>query len=113
MRLKSIDYAQFQGTDREWRLEGLTLGPINLIVGKNATGKTRVLRIINGLGKLVSGRQKPSELTTGTYRTTFEHEGHLFHYILDYHERKVVTEEFRDGERTLLRRAVGGAGRSF
>jgi energy-coupling factor transporter ATP-binding protein EcfA2 len=113
MRLKSIDYAQFQGTDREWRLDGLTLGPINLLVGKNATGKTRVLNIINGLGKLVSGRQKPSELTTGTYQATFEHEGRLLHYVLDMHERKVVTEEFRDGERTLLRRAVGGAGEIF
>jgi energy-coupling factor transporter ATP-binding protein EcfA2 len=113
MRLKLIDYAQLQGTDREWRLEGLTLGPMNLIVGKNATGKTRVLNIINGLGKLVSGRQKASELTSGTYRTAFEYEGRLLHYTLDIHERKVVTEEFRDGERTLLRRAVGGAGEIF
>jgi energy-coupling factor transporter ATP-binding protein EcfA2 len=113
MRLKSIDYSQFLGTDREWTLQGLTLGPMNLVVGKNATGKTRVLTIINALGKLVSGRQKPSELTTGTFRTTFEHEGHLLHYVLDCRERKVVTEEFRDGERTLLRRAVGGAGEIF
>jgi energy-coupling factor transporter ATP-binding protein EcfA2 len=113
MRLNSISYTQFHGTDREWRLEGLTLRAINLIVGKNATGKSRTLNIINGLAKLVSGRKKPSELTTGTYETTFEHEGRLLHYLMEIQERKVVAEEFRDGERTLLRRAIGGAGEIF
>ncbi len=113
MKLKSINYVQYQNTDRQWRLEGLTLGPVNLIVGKNATGKTRVLNVINGLAKLVSGRKKPSELTTGEYATTFEAEGHLLHYVLKINERKVVAEEFRRGERTLLSRKVGGAGVIF
>src|SRR5258706_16041841 len=113
MRLQSINYAQYQGTDREWRLEGLTLGSVNLLVGKNATGKSRTLNIINGLAKLVSGRRRPTDLTTGTYQTTFEDNGRALHYLIEIHERKVVTEEFRDGERTLLRRAVGGAGEIF
>jgi energy-coupling factor transporter ATP-binding protein EcfA2 len=113
MRLKSINYAQYEGTDREWRLEGLALGPINLIVGKNATGKSRALNVINGLAKLVSGHKKPSELTTGAYQTVFEDSGRFLHYSIEIRERKVVAEEFRDGERTLLRRSIGGAGEIF
>jgi energy-coupling factor transporter ATP-binding protein EcfA2 len=110
MRLKSIDYMQFNGTERQWSLSGLTLGSVNLVVGKNATGKTRTLNIINGLGSLVSGRKKPTELTTGTYRTTFEHDGRLLMYSLDIQDRKVTLEEFRDGDSVLLKRGKDGVG---
>src|ERR1043165_4494266 len=41
VRLKSVQYSERLGTPKEWTLEPLTLGAINLIVGKNATGKTR------------------------------------------------------------------------
>lgn len=113
MRLKAIDYSQFQGTPREWSLSGMTLGSVNLVVGKNASGKTRTLNVIHGLGKLVSGRQKASELTTGRYTTIFEHEGRILHYILEINDWKVTAEEFREGERVLLRRGEGGAGTIF
>jgi len=52
MFLKSIKYAQFGEIPRLWKLEGCTLDNINLIVGKNATGKSRTLNIINGLANL-------------------------------------------------------------
>src|SRR5262249_46313215 len=111
--LNSITYSQFQGTPREWLLSNMTLGSVNLVVGKNASGKTRTLNVIHGLGKLVSGRQKPSELTTGRYTTTFEHEGRLLHYFLDIQDQKVIAEEFRDGTLVRLRRGAGGAGMIF
>lgn len=110
MKLKSIDYTQFDDTDRKWSLSGLTLGSVNLVVGKNATGKTRTLNLINGLGMLASGRKKPAELTTGRYQTTFEHDGRELHYTLEIKDKKVVTEEFKDGDRVLLQRGTGGAG---
>ena len=55
MQLKSISYAQFEGKPEEWSIKDFTFGDINLIVGKNATGKTRTLNIIKALGTLVSG----------------------------------------------------------
>lgn len=74
MRLNAINYSQFEHTPREWVLSGLTLGPVTLLVGKNATGKTRALNIIQELAKLLSGKQKLA-FTSGTYDTTFEHQG--------------------------------------
>ncbi len=113
MRLKSIDYSQFQGTEREWRLTGLTLGPVNLVVGKNATGKSRTLNLINGLANLLGGKKKPNELTTGSYHTTFEHDGRVLHYTLEIQNRAVTKEVFKDGDRVLLERGAGGAGKIF
>jgi predicted ATPase len=109
MRLKSINYSEFDGTPREWSLSGLTLGAINLIVGKNGTGKTRSLNIIVALGNLLSGRQKP-ELTTGTWKAEFEHDDKSLHYLLGLEDRKVIREEFKEGDRTLLQRGRGGSG---
>lgn len=113
MRLKSIDYTQFEGSPRAWSLAGLVLKPMNLIVGKNAIGKTRTLNIIHGLGRLVSGRQMPSELSSGSYRTTFEHEDRVLSYSIEIHENKVISEEFRDDNIPLLSRGAGGVGRIF
>jgi hypothetical protein len=84
-----------------------------LIVGKNATGKSRVLTIINVLGMLVSGRKRPFEIGTGTWQTVFEHDESQLHYVLDIRGKKVVAEEFRHGDVPLLRRDVGGTGKIF
>lgn len=62
MRLKSVSYSEFLGEPKEWSISDFTLEPINLVVGKNATGKTRTLNVLSGLGKLLSGRQKPSDV---------------------------------------------------
>jgi energy-coupling factor transporter ATP-binding protein EcfA2 len=113
MRLKTYNYIQWAGTQREWTLTGLILDQINLIVGKNASGKTRALNVISSLGKLVSGRQKPSELATGVHTATFEHLGRELYYLLNIEGRKVVSEEFRDGDKIQLLRGVGGIGRIF
>ena len=113
MRLRTFAYAQFAKTHREWTLSGLTLGRINLVVGKNASGKSRTLSTINGLGDLVSGRRKPSDFSTGTYEATFDHEGRSLRYFLEIHERMVVSEQFSDGDRVLLTRGAGGVGKIF
>ena len=94
-------------------LSGLTLGSINLVVGKNASGKSRTLSTVNWLGGLVSGRRKPSELPTGTYEAAFDHEGRTLRYFLDIHERKVISEQFSDGDKVLLTRGAGGVGKIF
>jgi len=113
VRLRTYGYAQYPKAPREWTLAGLTLGRINLVVGKNASGKSRTLSTINGLGDLVSGRRKPSDLSSGTYEATFEHEGRTLRYFLDICDRKVVAEEFSDGGTVLLTRGAGGIGKIF
>ena len=74
MKLKSIQYSQYDGQPREWRLEDCTLGDINLIVGKNATGKTKALNIISDLANSLSGDSK-QKLDTGDWDAAFERIG--------------------------------------
>ena len=72
MKLKSIAYSQFEGEKSEWKVSELVLGPITLLVGKNASGKTRLLNIIGNLGNLLAGDLKPA-FRSGNYDVVFEH----------------------------------------
>ncbi len=51
IRLKHLKYDERVGRPLEWSLDDLTLGAVNLLVGKNATGKTRTLNVIANLAK--------------------------------------------------------------
>jgi AAA15 family ATPase/GTPase len=60
MRLDFLEYCQDKNLPSEWRLEGCQLGNVNLIVGKNASGKSRILRSIKFLSYFLSGEEKLS-----------------------------------------------------
>ena len=51
MKLKSIQYKESNGRENEWALEGCVFNDVNLMVGKNTAGKTRILNIIRELAK--------------------------------------------------------------
>ena len=109
MELKSVEYVEFEGTSKEWRLEGFSPKQINLIVGRNATGKSRMLRLIRALGNLVAGDAKPQFLS-GDYKARFDDDGEEVIYRLNYESQKVKREKLEIAGKPLLDRAEGGAG---
>jgi energy-coupling factor transporter ATP-binding protein EcfA2 len=46
VRLEQFSYWEQKGPGEEWQIEGLVFGQFNLVVGRNATGKTRLLNAI-------------------------------------------------------------------
>jgi len=112
MQLTSVTYIQHEGEANEWSLRDLTLGPINLLVGKNASGKTRALNIIYGLAKLLSRRMK-LVFRSGNYHVNFEDDGKVVEYVLEYRDSKVLRERFILDGNHLLDRGEGGTGKIF
>ena len=112
MKIQTVNYTQFEGKPREWRLNGLTLESANLIVGKNASGKTMALNVINGLARLLAGDTKLVYLS-GDYDVIFEHEGKQLRYLLKYDDAKVSREEFTCDGKVYLSRGSGGVGKIF
>ncbi|MCI0456671.1 MAG: ATP-binding protein [Gemmataceae bacterium] len=97
MQLISVRYTEFEGTDQEWKLEELTLGPINLLVGKNASGKSRSLNIIGSLARNLSNERKPG--LSSHYDVSFDHQGTRLRYRLKVEDHQVQEEQFWiDGE---------------
>jgi energy-coupling factor transporter ATP-binding protein EcfA2 len=113
MKLQSIKYSQFDGRPNEWNLDRLDLGPINLIVGRNATGKTKTVKFIYGLAELLSGRLKPMQVSSANFDVIFQHEGKIYQYKVVIEDKAVISEEFFIGEKCYLNRHKEGVGEIF
>jgi len=111
MQLQTINYGQFEGTQREWRFEGLSLGDVNLLVGRNASGKTRALNVIHGLARLLSGGKL--QYASGDYDVVFVDGDSTARYRLHYEGSVVKHEAFEINGRQLLVRSDGGAGKIY
>src|SRR5262249_16998862 len=109
VRLISVKYFERLGHPKEWTLDGLSLGPINLVVGKNATGKTRTLNVIWTLAKMLVAEPKFRSLNAG-YDLLFDNDGQVLRYVLHIENGKVTRERVESGGGQLLVRGPGGEG---
>ena len=104
MFLKNIKFCRFKGQKYEWSIEGKPLNgvdsqpvsfqEINLVVGKNATGKSKTINTIRQLSDLLSGDVKLSQLVydTSIYDLSFDDNGNEINYYLEFEEGKVKQE---------------------
>jgi energy-coupling factor transporter ATP-binding protein EcfA2 len=107
MLLKTLEYFEHAGAPQEWAVDKLTLGVRNLIVGRNASGKTRIINVITALADNLSGRRPP---LGGTYICTFEDGDQHLRYELGQHEGVVTHERVFVNDRILLNRDPSGEG---
>ena len=114
MKLDLMHHCQNEGLSSSWRLEGCQLGNINLIVGKNASGKSKILRSINLVAGLLSGDVdlKPAR---GSREWTLIFDSHSEEnkkvYHLKINSGKVVRESFAIGSKIYLDRQESGEGK--
>ncbi len=108
MRLKFVKYTEWEGKDQEWKLEGFSLAETNLLVGKNASGKSRILNIINALARQLAGIDPPR--LSGHYHAEFIDDDKKIYYQLKYEEEHVVEEKFSIDGKVLLERGNDGKG---
>ena len=119
MNLKAIKFCRFKGEINEWSIEGkpinnqfnqwLTFDDINLVVGKNASGKSRTIDTIRHLADLFSGNVKLSQLNslgygTADYIIEFEDNNIPIKYELSFKDGKIIQEVLAvDGHNKLNR----------
>jgi AAA15 family ATPase/GTPase len=113
MRLDFVEYCEDEGKPSEWRLDGCQLGNVNLIVGKNASGKSRILKAINLISNLLSGDevlQPDGKLREWKLIFDSNQEYQKKVYILKVENGQVVQEIFTIGSKTYLDRKESGEG---
>ncbi len=109
MNLQSLDYNEFSSQDEfnPWELQGLTLGKHNLIVGKNATGKTRIIGVIDRLAKLI---QVPQTKLYGSWSASFVDQfDHRYEYLVETEQGEILREKLTLNGLEKLNRTRAGA----
>ncbi len=103
MYLEKIIYSENQNKPNAWSFDVFELEPIVLVLGKNASGKTRTLNVIWNLAELVSGAIKFTYIS-GRYNAFFAHGNSKYEYLLEYENSEIVNEYLLvDGEKKLTR----------
>lgn len=114
MILRALKYTRYTKDAREWSIVGngddfAYFGNINLLVGKNASGKSRTLNVIREIAGLLSGKISLSKANTATQRfeLIFEGDKKEYNYFLDFKDRIVVSEILLVDGKEYMNRAKG------
>ena len=106
MILQKFDYFEFANEPKTWSLSGMILGNINLVVGKNATGKTKTLTKIAWLGNILAEKQ-PQLPDSANYDAEFSDGGNIYRCKLNVSQQKIQFQEFDGGREKFAQWAEG------
>ena len=107
MILRKFDYSEYKDEANEWLLDGLILEKINLLVGKNATGKTNSIARINLLSNILNGIL-PQLLKSGNYNVEFIDNEDIYRYELNLSSQRVAHEKLSiNNEEKFIRESNG------
>ncbi len=103
MKLVKVNYYENKDNPNYWEIQDVLLNEqFNLIIGKNATGKTRFKSVLTGISGMLSGKR---ELSNGYFDFNFiDYELQSYNYKLDLLDKKVTLEEFEKNNKILLKR---------
>ncbi|MDR2692316.1 MAG: ATP-binding protein [Dysgonamonadaceae bacterium] len=112
MILKKIEYSEYEGESNAWKFREVTLEKVNLLVGQNATGKTRTITVISWLANMLAGLQ-PQLLNSGNYTVEFSDNNDIYQYFLKIKQHKVLSEKLIFNGDIKVERNADGTGELF
>lgn len=110
MYLHNFSFRENAGQKIEWLIDEVSLGEINLIVGKNSSGKTRTLNALSDLVGMLLGRGTNAGGPV-SYELKFRNEESSLNYELAYDTDTVRMERLYVKEELVLERSERGSGR--
>ncbi len=108
MLLTKFQFAENENTPNYWKVTDLDLEKINLIVGLNATGKTRTMNVLNIFCSQARGER--AKLCNGSWEFSFkkkkEDKVFLYKYSAVIKNQEVQKEQFIIDENIVLDRQL-------
>lgn len=110
MYLQRFTFTENAGQKIEWLIDQVHLDMINLVVGKNSSGKTRTLNAISDLVRMLKGQGTASGGPV-TYELSFRKGDDTLEYTLSYSPETIRSEHLRVNGELVLERGEMGAGK--
>ena len=109
MYLRTFSFRENAGKKTEWLIDNVSLGEINLVVGKNSSGKTRTLNALSDLVSMLTGKGTSA---TGpvSYELLVRNGDNLMKYELEYDLETIQMERLYVGDELVLERGESGNG---
>jgi hypothetical protein len=114
MILQKFDYGEFNAQPNSWGIKDFSLNDkVNLLVGKNATGKTRTLDRISALSGMLIGQQSVSLeiIESARFSATFIDNATEYQYTMEIKNRFIFSEKLIIDGITRLERFSDGKGK--
>lgn len=109
MYLHSFSFRENAGKTIEWLIDNVSLGEINLVVGKNSSGKTRTLNALSDLVSMLKGNGTTASGPVN-YDLIFRNSEEFMRYELAYDLTTIRMERLYMGEELVLERGEDGQG---
>jgi|JI10StandDraft_1071094.scaffolds.fasta_scaffold174852_2 energy-coupling factor transporter ATP-binding protein EcfA2 len=112
MVLQRLAYKEHPDTPRSWELVDFDLQEINLVVAKNAAGKSRTLNVIEGLGNLLLS---PNTIFGNAhYKATFKNSQQKVYTLnIGISEGRILNENLLIDNEPQIERIESNQGRMF
>lgn len=110
MYINKLIYSEYKGKAQEWILKECNFKKINLIVGINSTGKTRLLNIINGFKRIFLNKDT---ILNSNYETYFTENEDNYKYEYRSNDLKILHESLYMNDKCLFERDSNGEGKIF
>ena len=107
MQIDNFEFSEYAGQPREWSLERTQFGQITLIVGRNASGKSRTLNVIAALAAMLSGK-RPVACASARFSALLTNAATKYDLRVEI-QKQVIVDEFLsvDGIQKLNRGEKG------
>jgi len=115
IKLKEFEFSEYEGESQFWKLHKSRFSNINLIVGRNASGKTRTLNVLKSLSYLLNGR-RTTPFTSGEWTGMFDiNNNKSYEYYVKYKDKHVFREylKINNSKEYLLDRNKSGKGHLY
>jgi AAA15 family ATPase/GTPase len=109
MYLRQFSFRENAGKTIEWLIDNVKLGEINLVVGKNSSGKTRTLNALTDLVDMLKGRGTRASGPVN-YELIFRNSEDFMRYELEYDLETIRMERLYMGDDLVLERGEDGRG---
>lgn len=114
MILESLKYTRSKGLPKEWTIVGcdnnaVHFGNINLLVGKNAVGKSRTLAVIKEIANILTGKVKLLSIPypNASYELKWVDSKQVYEYCFTIESGIVKSEELIVNGKEWLNRSKG------